>query len=159
MKLRTDLYDESQRDHGISRMIFLSAALHVVVIGALLVMGYLRPAKPSASQVAAYEVTLIGSTGTGKRKAPAEKTPPAPQATVEKPVTPPAKDKLQEAAPQKPQEKPQEPLAEKPREVEKKIEPPKPKPAPVAPEKEPPKVVTAVKPVEKKLPPPEKKTE
>jgi TolA protein len=167
MKLRTDLYDEPQRDHGISRMILLSAALHVVLIGALLVMGYLHPAKPREPQVAAYEVTLISPTGTGKRKAPAEKTPPAPQATVEKPVTPPAKGEPQEAAPPKPQEKPeeqakpkpQEPPAEKPREVAKTVEPPKPKPAPVTQEKEPPKVVTAVKPVEKKLPPPEKKTE
>lgn len=167
MKRTTVLYDEPQRDHGISRMILLSAALHVVVIGTLIVMGYLRPAKPRKPQMAAYEVTLIGPTGTGKRKAPAEKTPPAPQATVEKPVPPSAKGEPREAAPPKPQEKPeeqtkpklQEPPAEKPREVAKKIEPPKPKPAPVAQEKEPPKVVTAVKPVEKKLQPPEKKIE
>jgi len=168
MKLTTELYDEPRRDHGICRMILLSAALHVVAIGALLVTGYLRPAKRSEPQVAAYEVTLIGPTGTGKRKTPAEKTsPPAPQATVEKPAAPPAKGEPQEAAPTKPQEnpeeqakpKPQEPPAEKPREVAKTVEPPKPKPAPVVQEKEPPKVAIAVKPVEKKLPPQEKKIE
>jgi TonB family protein len=167
MKRTTVLHDEPQRDHGISRMILLSAALHVVAIGTLIVIGYLRPAKPREPQVAAYEVTLIGSTGTGKRKAPAEKTPPAPQATGEKPAPPPAKSEPREAAPQKPQEKPKEEAkpkpqelpVENPRDVAKTIEPPKPKPAPVAQEKEPPKVVTAVKPVEKKLPPPEKKTE
>ena len=162
MKPATEPYDESQKDHGISRMILLSAVLHVVVIGALLVTGYFRSPKPNAPPVTSYEVSLIGPTGTGKRKEASERTSAPPrQAAVEKPSTPPAaKGEQQEALLPKPQEKPkpevqtkpkpqEPPPAEKPQEVAKKIEPPKPKPTPVVKEKEPPKVVADVKPVEK----------
>lgn len=170
MKLATEPYEEPQKDRGISRMILVSAVLHVIVIGSLIVTGYFHSTKLPETQLPSYEVTLVGPTGTGKRKTPGEKDSTLPrQAKVEKPIAPTAKGEQREALPPKPQEKPKpevpvkptvkEPPSEKPRAVAKQVEPPKPKPTPVVKEKEPPKAVAAVKPEKKTPPPSEKKAE
>jgi colicin import membrane protein len=178
MKLATEPYDDPQKDRGIGRMIVLSAVLHAVVIGALLVTGHLRFTKPQEPLSAAYEVSLVGPSGSGRRKATDERaTAAARPSAIEKAPPPSAKSEQRESLPVKPepqakpqpQEKPKpveqakpkvkETPLEKPQEIAKKAEPPKPKPAPVVQEKEPPKVVAAAKPVEKKSSPPEKKVE
>ncbi|MBM4254710.1 MAG: TonB family protein [Deltaproteobacteria bacterium] len=177
MNLATESYEEPQHDRGIGRMIAVSAMLHAVVIGALVITGHLHFTKPKEPQSTAYEVTLVGPTGTGKRKGAEDRVAALPRSSaVEKPPSPSAKGEQRESLPakQEPQAKPQAPQekpksvepekvkvkeapAEKPKEVAKKVEPPKPKPPPAVQEKEPPKAVAAAKPVEKKPPPPQEK--
>jgi len=157
MKLVTEPYEEPQKDHGIGRMIVLSAVIHVVVIGALLVTGHLHFTKPRESLTTSYEVSLVGPSGTGKRRTTDDRAPASSSSSaLEKAIAPPTKGEPRESLALKPeaqvkpqpQEKPKppeqakpklkEPPVEKPREIAKESEPPKPKPAPVVQEKEPP---------------------
>lgn len=168
MKLATEPYDEAPKERGISRMIVLSAVLHVVVIGILLATGQLHTTPPREPLSTSYEVSLIGPTGAGKAKAIGEKpatparsaeekptpAPPAkgdPRAALPPKLAEPAKPKVPEP-PQKPVEKPVEPAKLKAPEKPKLEEPVKPKP------QEPPKPVEQAK-LKVKEPPVEKPRE
>ena len=108
--------------------------LPVVVIGILVVTGYLQPAKPPEPMATSYEVSLIGPTGTGKRKPSGERAPTSPRPSSEEKVSsPPVKGERREALPPKPQEKPKSAEPAKPKAKEPPTENPRKSPRPTGP--------------------------
>lgn len=172
MKPATDQYAEPQKDRGISRMVIVSAVLHVVGIALILASTKHYHGESSPSPPASYSVELVSPAALAKRGSGGGEEKVAPTSAL------PAEGEKIEAAQAKvapntvpiikPAEEPkrEEPLKlrakespiVKPKEVTKAIETPKPQEPPVAKATVPTKVVAAVKVVPKE-PPAEKRKE
>jgi len=172
MKLTTGQYTEPQKDRGISRMVTVSAVLHVVAIILIIISTKSYREESPPPRLASHSVELVGPAALAKRgpngrsektslasSSPVEKdkrdlpqtqVPPKPAPAVQQPEEPKREEQLQPRT--------IEPASVKPQEVVKAPETPKAKEPPVAKAKEPAKVVPTAKVVPKE-PPIEKRKE